>query len=181
VSEDKGLERVNYYYGQVLSADDFEAEQNYFLGKLRRHNRYLHGWGIVSGFSVSVSKQSATVVVEPGIAIDCFGNEVVLDRETECAMPKHTGKLYVVIEYVESKNSPAPIVCDSPSGGEQKLAYSRIQERCLVDIIDVDTASGHKGIGPGTPGCGHPHPITIASLLRGPKGWRAAPRGRRRA
>ena len=181
MSEDKGLERVNYYYGEVLSIDDFTIEQNYVVEKLRRHNRYLHGWGVVSGLSVSVSKQAATIVVEPGVAIDCFGNEVFLGEQIQCAIPKHKGKLYVVVQYVESKSNPVPSESDSAGGEEQKLMYSRIQEGCRVDITDIDTSSGHQGIGPGTPGCGCQHPISIASLLKGPKGWRAISRGRRRA
>ncbi len=180
MNEDKGLERVNYFYGEVLSAEDFEVEQNYFLEKGRRHNRYLHGWGIVSGFSVSVSKESAAVVVEPGIAIDCVGNEVVLDKETECAIPDGAGKLYVVVQYFELEVCPVPTLCASSSGAEEKLAYSRIQEACRVFITDGDPSSRHEGIGPGTPGCGRSHPIPIGALVNGPKGWRAIPRGRRR-
>ncbi len=181
MSEDKGLERVNYYDGEFLSISDFAIEQNYVVEKLRRHNRYLHGWGVVSGLSVLVSKQPATIVVEPGVAIDCFGNEVFLGEQIQCAIPKRKGKLYVVVQYVESKSSPVPSESDSASGEQQKLMYSRIQEGCRVDITDVDVTSGHEGIGPGTPGCGRQHPISIASLLKGPKGWRAISRGRRRA
>ena len=53
--DDKNLERPNYVTGQILTADYFTTEQNYFLARLRRHNRYLHGWGVVRGFSVSVT------------------------------------------------------------------------------------------------------------------------------
>jgi len=32
-------------------------------------------------------------------------------------------------------------------------------------------AAGHRNLGPGTPGCGKTHPICLASLRRGKKGW----------
>jgi hypothetical protein len=43
------LERVKYFSRQLLTADDMTADQDYFRNKMRRHNRYLHGWGVVCG------------------------------------------------------------------------------------------------------------------------------------
>jgi len=43
---------VNYFPRQLLTADDMTADQQYFLNKLRRHNRYLHGWGVVCGLEI---------------------------------------------------------------------------------------------------------------------------------
>lgn len=45
-------ERVHYFPRQLITADDMTTEQEYFRYKLRRHNRYLHGWGVVCGGSV---------------------------------------------------------------------------------------------------------------------------------
>lgn len=47
------FERINYYYGQALGVADFQTEQNYFLEKLRLHNRCFHGYGIVCGLEVT--------------------------------------------------------------------------------------------------------------------------------
>ena len=44
-----GLERVAFFPGQMLTAVDLTAEQDHVREKLRRHNRFLHGWGVVSG------------------------------------------------------------------------------------------------------------------------------------
>jgi hypothetical protein len=41
------LERVRYFPRQLITADDMRAEQEFFLNKMRRHNRFLHGWGVV--------------------------------------------------------------------------------------------------------------------------------------
>ena len=74
--------------------------------KLRRHNRYLHGWGVVSGFSVSV--RDGSVIVESGVAIDCAGNEIFLKSQTMSALPESANRLYVVVEYYESTVDPVP-------------------------------------------------------------------------
>ena len=71
------LERVNFFDGKLLAAQDLSLEQTYHLERHRRHNRYLHGWGVVSGLSVSVA-DNTTITVHPGVAIDCAGNELVV-------------------------------------------------------------------------------------------------------
>lgn len=66
------LQRNRYFSGRLLSAKDFELEQNYFLEKQRLHNRLLHGSGIVAGLEVSLNQNS--IVVQSGCALDCQGN-----------------------------------------------------------------------------------------------------------
>jgi hypothetical protein len=62
--------RLNYFYGQMLSAQDFQTEQNFFREKMKLHNRCLHGYGVVCG-----------LVVEPvPMAKDCPVGE---DQEEE--------------------------------------------------------------------------------------------------
>ncbi|MGI9303097.1 MAG: hypothetical protein ACR2RB_10370 [Gammaproteobacteria bacterium] len=46
------FERLQYYYGRGLTVSDFQTEQQYFLDKLRLHNRCFHGAGIVCGLEV---------------------------------------------------------------------------------------------------------------------------------
>ena len=45
--------RLSYFYGQMLSAQDFQREQDYFREKLKLHNRCLHGYGVVCGLAVT--------------------------------------------------------------------------------------------------------------------------------
>lgn len=47
------FERLNYFFGQMLSAADFRTEQSYFREKLKLHNRCLHGYGVVCGLEVA--------------------------------------------------------------------------------------------------------------------------------
>src|SRR6516165_9465892 len=55
--------RLNYFYGQMLSAQDFQIEQDYFREKMKLHNRCLHGYGTVCGLlveSVPMSEECPT-------------------------------------------------------------------------------------------------------------------------
>jgi hypothetical protein len=40
------FQRPHFFSGQLLTAEDLEQEQDYFLARSRRHNRFLHGWGV---------------------------------------------------------------------------------------------------------------------------------------
>ncbi len=66
--------RVNFVEGRLLTAADLAAEQTYHRQMRYLHNR-LHGYGIVSGLDVSVSR--GRVTVGPGLAIDQLGREIV--------------------------------------------------------------------------------------------------------
>ncbi len=55
---------------------------------LRHHNKHLHGWGIVCGLQVHCGPDDPQqpgdrleVTVRPGYALDCEGNDIVLDDE----------------------------------------------------------------------------------------------------
>jgi hypothetical protein len=110
------LERINYSAGMLLDATDLQAEQAYFLDKARAHNR-LHGWGTVCGLRVEPTRPpSTTVLVQPGVALDCCGREIVLTQPvgldvTEAATGIDSlGTVFVVVEYGEKESAPIPVV-----------------------------------------------------------------------
>src|SRR6516165_1991752 len=73
------VERVNYFPRQLLTADDMFADQEYFLLKLRRHNRFLHGWGTVCGLVVTAAPTSDLpwqVQIGAGYALGPYGDEI---------------------------------------------------------------------------------------------------------
>ena len=83
------LTRLRYFHGQPIGAHDLRREQGYHLAKDRLRNRLLHGWGIVCGLDVTVTEKEpcrpgeddptiTEVIVLPGAALDCVGNEVVV-------------------------------------------------------------------------------------------------------
>lgn len=73
--------RPHYHYGQLLLEEDFLAEQRYHLDARRRHNRSLHGHGVVWGLQVGADG-SRSVTVGRGLAIDASGQEIPLEKDT---------------------------------------------------------------------------------------------------
>ena len=80
--------RPNYVTGVLLSADDLDEEQRYHREMHRLHGRSLHGEGTVWGLEVRGSEESSEIVIEPGLAIDAFGREIIVPRSHELADPR---------------------------------------------------------------------------------------------
>ena len=163
----KQLERPNYFFGKLLTADDFQLEQNYQLERSRRNNRFLHGWGIVSGLSVWI-ENGATVVVSPGLALDCAGNELVLATPERIALTSLTGKHFITIRYQETPGAPQP-----STHGEAEFA--RIREGTSVELTSTNPAEDHRKMGAGSPGCGLCHALCLATISQRGSNWRVTP------
>jgi hypothetical protein len=170
------FQRPHYFEGKMLTAEDFSKEQGYFLGKLRRHNRYLHGWGVVCGFEVRVRKEK--IIVSPGVAVDCAGNEVILETQEVLELPPAQRQFYVTAVYTETLVNPVPTLIPGGISPEEQLQYSLVQEGCLIEISGEDPAKEHEGIGPSTPGCGISHPVPLARIRHTQGGWKVFPLSR---
>jgi hypothetical protein len=72
-----GLTRVQYFDEQFLRLADLVDEQAYHLLMRRRHNLGGHTWGIVAGLMVE-SDRDGNLVVQPGMAVDGYGRELIL-------------------------------------------------------------------------------------------------------
>jgi hypothetical protein len=71
--------RPQWEAGSTLSAHDLSLEQRYRGQRLRRHNRHLHGWGVVCGLLVVPARDRSspwTVRVCPGFAIGPHGDDI---------------------------------------------------------------------------------------------------------
>jgi len=122
------LKRPRFFAGQLLSATDLEAEQEYFLQKQRRHNRGLHGYGVVSG--LDVSSKNDVLIVSEGMALDAFGNEVVVPNCLQIPIKRRGRVAYLVVRYHENETDPVPVQIDSNGGVE----FSRIEEGFEIAI-----------------------------------------------
>lgn len=136
---DRMVERLRYFHGQLLTARDFEDEQAYQLDKARAHNR-LHGYGTVCGLAVvATDPPSTSVVVEPGVALDCCGREIVLTRPLTVDIADlahtvaHEGVVYVTIEYDEE--AVKPVLTPGIDRDDERGEASRIQEVPRVAVI----------------------------------------------
>lgn len=164
------ITRVRYFAGQLLSAADFETEQSYVIERFRRLNRWLHGWGIVGGLQVSGGH--GEIVVAPGLAMDCVGNEIEVDQPTRLPV-SCTGRIcYVTLAFIDREMDPLPGFSDSPA--TESLAESRVEEDGELALSPADPAIAHPAARRSDP-CGRPHPIAIARLVRLASRWRLDP------
>ena len=124
--------RPSYFSGQLLDETTLQAEQDYFRGKLRRHNRQLHGSGIVSGLGVSVSptddQGGSRIVVEPGYAIDPHGEEIALPECATLALPAGYDEVFVTLRFWEH---PCPVSSTSESDNP---CFPSVEEVCVIGV-----------------------------------------------
>jgi hypothetical protein len=75
--------RPYWQAGSYLTASACSLEQNYLLQRFRRHNREMHGWGVLCGLWVVPGSDGAHpwgVKICPGFAIGPYGDEIELTQ-----------------------------------------------------------------------------------------------------
>ncbi len=125
------FERNRYFYGKLLTVRDFEIEQKYTNDKRRLTNRLLHGYGIVSGLQV-VYVDEKTVSIEPGLAIDGSGREIVVSSPVTQKLSLLPGFsdndssqiAYLYIAYDEKGKEPVHSIAKA----EEESEYNRVAE-----------------------------------------------------
>lgn len=160
---ESGLERVRFFPGQVLTADDMTQDADWVRQRLRRHNRYLHGWGIVCGCDVrppTGSDKPWQVHICPGFILTPQGDEIYIASEAifdvagclvtsgdPCAFarpcPPITRRtanarqaVYLAVRYVECEARPVRIAPVGCSCDDAQCDYSRLREAyefCCLD------------------------------------------------
>lgn len=159
------LERNIYFAGQVLGPDDFQREQAYFIARLRRHNRFAHGWGVVRGLEVQV--HNGRLRISPGLAIDCEGNELELPVVFEGDLSGQTMPCWVCIRFTEVAAAPVPV-----PGREEESQFTVIQESAEIVLEATNPCAHHASMTAGSAGCGQRHPVVLARLSRAGTAWR---------
>jgi hypothetical protein len=107
------LERVQFFAGQMLTADDLTVLDGNNRQLRWLHNRTLHAWGIGFGLDVMGATGSTSVTVNPGYANDSDGREILLASATQIPIPAVPGgpngtaaTYYLVAIYVTDANEP---------------------------------------------------------------------------
>lgn len=83
--ETGALELPRYFPRQLITPTELTLEQDYFRNKLRRHNRLLHGWGVVCGAQVCLVRKSDgtaeawKVEIQSGYILGPYGDEILID------------------------------------------------------------------------------------------------------
>ena len=174
---DDSVKRVHYFTGQLLTAADFETEQHYFLERQRRHNRCLHGWGVVHGLKVTISKKggpSGTVYVSPGCALDCIGDELIVAEALSLTLPGHGSQLYVSLLLVDRETDFVPVLAGNAGGEGGQIAPFRIEQLVELTLDPNDPCAAHEASRKGeenTP-CGQRHAIPLRRLKWNKGGWK---------
>lgn len=143
------FERNKYFYGKLLTVDDFETEQQYMNDKRRIINRFLYGTGVVCGMNVVMADEQ-TISVEPGLALDFSGREIVIDAPAvkklsmldgfDGFFKAHNEKqyLYLCLDYRETLKEPVHNVT-----GANDTEYNKIRESYSLSVTDREPAAGH--------------------------------------
>lgn len=75
-------ERNHYFYGKLLDVHHFELETQYLNAKRWLLNRLVTGYGVVCGLDVDPGEETNELWLSPGVAIDRWGREIIVDRRT---------------------------------------------------------------------------------------------------
>ncbi len=131
VTERAPLKRPSYFAGRLLDAGALQSEQDYLREKHRRHNRHLHGSGIVCGLGVQVNAIAGSdrdcIVVEPGYAIDRHGEEIAVSECVRLTLPADG-----TVTSVSLRRWDHPCA-EVPSQGPPHVGC--IEEACAIAIV----------------------------------------------
>lgn len=146
--------RPRYFHGMLLDDKDFLAEQRYHAAKRRLLNRMLHPAGVVCGLELTGQKEGKSISVSSGLALDCCGNEIWVDKPVELPLadllPLHkptekTGcpgeetsdptKHYLAIRYIEQETDPVSVYLPGAGCDERKCENSRVKEGYAFEVV----------------------------------------------
>jgi hypothetical protein len=105
--EKEQLERIKYWQGQMLRSRDFRANQTVEDQRRWWHNRAEHqAFGLAMGLAPTAVGQGdmiTDVLVQPGLAYDCFGRELILQQPRTVPLPagQFEGSVILLIRYAK--------------------------------------------------------------------------------
>ncbi|MBQ0826649.1 hypothetical protein [Streptomyces tagetis] len=163
------------HFGMLLGVADLEAVVGHPWAKMRLHNAWLHGGGVVWGFGIGVDGPGRELRISPGLALDDLGRELYLpvlncldlaqwyaehDKEVESReIPGGVAfDAHVVARFRACLARPVPALASSCDGADAETAYSRLRE--TTELLLVPGRSGRTSRYPrlrrlfGLPGTG---------------------------
>ena len=174
------LDRLNYFYGQMLGAGDLRTEQAFFREKIKLLNRCLHGYGTVCGLAVGPSPAPQDpcppapddpppagpwLVIGTGMALDCEGNEIVI-RHPQIVDLWHTlpaaerdrsdpagQRVYVSLCYAEQAIEPVRPVLPDACGTMPGTVHGKLRDSFRVRV-SIDPPADDRRCGTCCEGCG---------------------------
>jgi hypothetical protein len=139
------LSRNHYFNGKLLVERDFRDEQAYHVIKQRILNSTLHGTGTVCGLQVrahpSEECRDSFLVVEPGVALDCCGREIIVAKKALVPVARRVEELgleagldgsrdlFLSLCHREEPGEQVPVLLPDCECGDGGQAPNRIVER----------------------------------------------------
>lgn len=146
--------RNHYFFGKLMDVPDFDVEQQYVVEKFKRHHQRLHGTGVICGLEVvahpNPACRSRYVIVKPGAALDCCGNEILVLHEEvldlhaypevhelfeQSAPEQRDHVLQFCIRYKECPTEQVPVLYDECGCDDTRCAPNRILETYEFDVL----------------------------------------------
>ena len=140
-------DRNRYFTGKYLTARDLTSEQGYFVSRHRLHQRALHGWGVVVGLDVVPHPtpdcaNEGWVVITPGIAVDCYGREVIVRAPVPLLLPAVFPDTVRCGEEEWDKDRGDYFPKDPPQANQSYLLVIRYAETCVESVPVFADADG---------------------------------------
>ena len=149
--------RMNWFDRQFLRAQDLADEQDFHRDRRARHNRLLHGWGIVCGVRVSVVGKTV-VRVTPGYVLGPYGDEILVPDEVTldvtqqssvagidcapvdpwCAEPprlREDQPAYLAVRHVERDTRPVRVPACGCACDDAACEYSRVRDGFELAVL----------------------------------------------
>ncbi len=149
------FQALRFHFGMLLGAEDFETLQAYHRGKMRLHNAWLHGGGVVWGLGVDLERVDE-IRVAAGLALDYAGHELYL-AQASCLnlaawYAEHRGDpdvkkhvkvdgdrvildAHVVIRFRACLSREVPALMDPCEGAGSDTVFSRVNETVEIDLV----------------------------------------------
>lgn len=140
--------RNHYFHGRLMNVPTFELETEYFLRRSRLLTRLAMGYGVVCGLDIAVAGDGDSIRVQPGLAVDRWGRQIVVPERTdpldipsevmEAAVERagacrEDARVQVVLCYHECLSDPVPAYADD-CGDPQSCEPSTIRERYRIEF-----------------------------------------------
>lgn len=131
------VRRNRYFTGKMMTAADFEADTLYLLGLHRLHNQVCHRWGVQHGLDVDRDPDCpGNVTVDPGVATDQCGRDLVLTRKR--SVPVVTSSALLCAKYTSTPvDEVAPVSTASPLTPSPE--FNRFEDGVTLEWVDQPT------------------------------------------
>lgn len=152
-SNREGLQTFNrnrYFTGKLMTASDMWKEQEYHSDRLNTLSEFVTGRGIVCGLRIKELSEEADGLkakVEPGLAIDDSGRQIVVDREQSKPVKPSSlpdgNTVFLYLKYDERNQDLVPVP-GLESARNEKEEHNETQETFEIGYEEDPDSNWYK-------------------------------------